>query len=70
MFVSSKYSWVVPVAALLSLSVLAGAQAPKVRALERARYQIQLKLDFDALSYSGSERVRWVNHSDQSGSKR
>jgi hypothetical protein len=30
----------------------------------RHRYQIQLKIDFDALSYSGSERVRWVNHSD------
>jgi len=27
----------------------------------RSRYQIQIKLDFDALSYSGSERVRWVN---------
>jgi hypothetical protein len=27
----------------------------------RPRYQIQLKLDFDALSYSGSERVLWIN---------
>jgi len=31
---------------------------------ERARYQIQLKIDFDALSYAGSERVRWFNHGD------
>ncbi|MDQ2936675.1 MAG: hypothetical protein M3R67_04125 [Acidobacteriota bacterium] len=30
----------------------------------RQRYQIQLKLDFDALSYSGSERVRWFNQGD------
>jgi hypothetical protein len=28
------------------------------------RYQIQLKIDFDALTYSGSERVRWVNHGE------
>ena len=27
----------------------------------RHRYQIDLKIDFDARSYSGSERVRWVN---------
>ena len=27
----------------------------------RQRYEIQLKIDFDALSYSGSERVRWFN---------
>lgn len=29
---------------------------------QRQRYQIQLKIDFDALSYAGSERVRWINH--------
>jgi peptidase M1-like protein len=29
------------------------------------RYQIQLKIDFDALSYSGSEQVRWTNRSDR-----
>src|SRR5687768_1326408 len=27
------------------------------------RYRIQLKIDFDALSYSGSEQVRWTNRS-------
>jgi hypothetical protein len=27
----------------------------------RSRYRIQLKIDFEALSYSGSERVRWTN---------
>jgi len=30
----------------------------------RQRYDIQLKIDFDALSYAGSERVRWVNRGD------
>jgi hypothetical protein len=31
-------------------------------------YQIQLKLDFDARSYTGSEVVRWVNRDDHSAS--
>jgi len=31
----------------------------------RQRYDIQLKIDFDALSYTGSERVRWVNRGDR-----
>ena len=29
------------------------------------RYRIQLKLDFDALSYSGTEQVRWTNRSER-----
>ena len=43
-----------------------GQQTPSSVATEavRQRYQIQLKIDFDALSYSGSERVRWINHGD------
>lgn len=42
-------------------------QAVKPEASSEAvsqRYQIHLKIDFDALSYTGSERVRWVNHGD------
>ncbi|MCM3902241.1 MAG: hypothetical protein ND866_11085 [Pyrinomonadaceae bacterium] len=35
-------------------------------AVERARYQINLKLNFDWRTYAGSERVRWINHSDRS----
>ena len=35
---------------------------------ERSRYQIQLKIDVDALSYSGSERVRWINRGDHATS--
>ena len=43
------------------------AQGQSVNALkdERTSYQIQLKLDFDAGSYSGSERVRWINRGDR-----
>jgi hypothetical protein len=49
------------VAALLTLSTGVHAQTPNEPKTERTRYQIQLKLDFDGLSYSGSERVRWIN---------
>jgi len=46
------------------LGSVARTQSPQSPENKRQRYQIQLKLDFDALSYTGSERVRWVNHSD------
>jgi hypothetical protein len=48
---------------LLSLGVVARTQT-RPSENKRHRYQIQLKIDFDALSYAGSERVRWVNRSD------
>jgi hypothetical protein len=32
---------------------------------ERTRYRINLQLDFDARSYTGTERVRWVNRDDR-----
>ncbi|HKO98812.1 MAG TPA: M1 family aminopeptidase [Pyrinomonadaceae bacterium] len=31
----------------------------------KSRYKIQLKIDFDALSYSGVEQVRWTNDSER-----
>lgn len=34
----------------------------------RPRYQIQLKIDFDSLSYTGSEKVRWTNRGDRASS--
>jgi hypothetical protein len=49
---------------LLSLNTVAQTQSGQATAIKRHSYQIQLKLDFDALSYSGSERVVWVNHGD------
>ena len=36
--------------------------------LARSRYDIQLKIDFDELSYSGTEQVTWVNRTEQSAS--
>ena len=32
---------------------------------ERNKYSIDFKIDFDRLSYSGSERVRWINHGEK-----
>lgn len=34
----------------------------------RSQYRIQLKIDFDELSYSGTENVRWTNDSDRPAS--
>ncbi|MDQ2920658.1 MAG: hypothetical protein M3R52_03435 [Acidobacteriota bacterium] len=65
-------TFVVKLSVSLFLLFLAGASVniatPSSAAREyapiegpRHRYQIQLKIDFDSLSYNGSERVRWVN---------
>ncbi len=35
---------------------------------DRHRYEISLNLDFDALSYTGLQRVRWINRGDRSTS--
>jgi hypothetical protein len=55
--------------ASLNLATLSSA-ARKTARIEgpRHRYQIQLKIDFDALSYSGSERVLWVNRGNDATS--
>jgi hypothetical protein len=49
---------------LLSPGSVARPHAGQAEQKERARYQIELKIDFDALSYAGTERVRWVNLGD------
>src|SRR5262249_19308703 len=35
---------------------------------ERHSYKIGFKIDFDDLSYTGTERVRWINRGDKSTS--
>ena len=52
-------------AAMTVMSVAAQTPSTQATEIKRHRYEIQLKLDFDALSYSGSERVVWVNHGDR-----
>ncbi len=42
------------------------AQPTEVKTLPRSQYKIQLKLDFESRSYSGRERVRWINRGDRS----
>ncbi len=54
--------------AVLSVGMVTQGQPSQQRVIERNRYEIKLTLDFDALSYTGSERVRWANHSGQSSS--
>jgi hypothetical protein len=49
---------------LFSLSSVLTAQSLQSAIVKHHRYQIQLQLDFDALSYSGSERVLWVNRGE------
>jgi hypothetical protein len=52
--------------------LFAGATLPQTQPLNGKHlthhYQIQLKLDFEARSYNGSENVRWVNRDDHSAS--
>ena len=37
----------------------------KIAPAERHRYKIDIKLDFERLSYTGTQIVRWVNHGDK-----
>ena len=63
---ASTFSRLAPISVtLLALAVTALAQQDKAREPEHNRYEIKLRIDFDALSYSGSELVRWVNQGDR-----
>lgn len=64
-------SWGLPFFLLLLLPTVGLSQgsqknADQTQSVDRTRYQINLKLNFDLRSYTGSERVRWVNRSDRS----
>src|SRR5689334_21184405 len=68
------YRW--SAALLLSLALLcpslarqAGANKPsKGEPPPRTLYRINFELDFDARTYAGRERVRWVNRDDRPAS--
>ena len=57
-------------AALLFLLVCAAATSPELKAQqpERHSYKIDLKVDFDKLTYTGTERVRWINRGEKPAS--
>ncbi len=63
-----KFSFAVGL--LFACLLFTQAALPKTQTAERSpllyRYQIQLKLDFDARAYSGSENVRWINRANHS----
>ncbi len=44
------------------------APSDKPQALARTRYDIELKIDFDGLTYTGTEKVSWTNRSEQNQS--
>lgn len=51
----------------LFLFVLVLVAVQNVNAQTRHAYKIDLKIDFEKLSYTGSERVRWVNRAEKAG---
>src|SRR5438477_1250845 len=61
-----KCSLVLFLAALLTSAT--GAQAQPISTEKHSRYQIKLALDFDGRTYTGTERVRFVNHGEHSTS--
>jgi len=64
-----KNSWLLIVALLLFLSPAVQAQSQDpVPPEKRLKYQITLKLDFENRTYSGSERVHWINRGDHATS--
>src|SRR5215213_2015525 len=56
---------------LCLLSFILAAATPELNAqtppqpAERHHYKIDLKIDFDQLTYTGVERVRWVNRGEK-----
>src|SRR5713226_8211542 len=64
-----KCSLVLFLAALLASSAAAQTQTLQPISTEKhSRYQIKLALDFDSRTYTGTERVRFVNHGDHPAS--
>jgi hypothetical protein len=60
-----SHRWLLLATALLGLTTAGAlrvfAQETPAPEAQRQRYEINLKIDFDTLAYTGSERVRWVN---------
>src|SRR6185503_19811677 len=63
-FIVSGWSLVVLLVLLTLNFPVARAQTSATPSEKRLQYQIKLKLDFENRSYSGSERVNWINRGD------
>src|SRR5258708_6104690 len=60
-----KCSFVLMLAALLTSSIAAQTQTRQPISTEKhSRYQIKIALDFDKRTYTGTERVRFVNRGE------
>lgn len=58
-------SFLLIVAAILASTIAAQTQTRQPLAPEkRLRYQIHLSLDFESRTYTGTERVRWINRGE------
>jgi peptidase M1-like protein len=53
---------------LLCLFVAFSAAEINAQPAERHAYKIELKIDFDKLTYTGSQRVRWINRGEKPSS--
>src|SRR5215467_8834619 len=53
---------------LLLAPVIARAQDREPAAAERLRYTIKLAINFDEHTFTGIEKVHWVNHGDHATS--
>ena len=59
---------VLPLCFLCLLCGSAVAQVVKVEPSQRHRYKIDIRIDFDRLSYTGTQTVRWVNQGEKPSS--
>src|SRR6266496_6113474 len=59
-----KSFFVLILAGLFTSTLQAQRQQPQAKE-PRTRYQIHLSLDFENRTYTGTERVRWINRGDR-----
>ena len=59
-----KYSSAFILAICVSLSAVAQNETPQTQSEPRTRYQLQIALDFEKRTYTGTERVRFVNRGE------
>src|SRR5437879_1290302 len=61
-------SFILILAALLTSTIAAAHNQKPLSPEKRIHYQIQLALDYENRTYTGTERVRWINRGDHPAS--